>query len=168
MDSPIVSSNIQLSAASAVITEILFVASEQTNPLSNLGELPLSATQWVKDSYIKHFSPANGSLSDTGDDVSIVDSVATISQISGRTTGFVTRCLSGATYRLDYNITWSQPSSGSLRVCYMNGTTMSSYTDYTSTDIVFTVPNNITNVILAPRQSDNGTISFSINSFTKY
>lgn len=139
-------------------------ASKSVVPLDPLGSLARSFTRWIKNSYITGiasdalFNPDYGGASFSGD-------TASITQTSGYAVGFVTRCEAGKTYSISFAL--SGTASGvRLRVMYFNGTSRTSYDDMYSSG-VFTVPSsNVTDVVLVPIMSNNGTMTFSISSFT--
>ena len=132
------------------------------SPLSDLAE---SFTRWIQNSFIKGVG-GTGNFNSNYGNISILNDIATITQAGGYGVGFVTKCEALKSYSLTYSFSSSTHQAGdSVRIQFYNGSSMISYTDFTGEGSnltrAFSVPSGCTDVVIAPRQGDNGNMTFS-------
>lgn len=132
--------------------------------LSALGSLSRSFTRWVKNSYITGVA-SDGNYNANLGSVSFTGNTALVVQDGGYSCGFVTNCEVGKTYNINFTLTGNYVPR--LRVCFYNGTSLSSYIDLETGSRGFTVPSGVTDVVLVPRQNDNGYLTLNISTFTE-
>lgn len=139
--------------------------------IDKLDTLGRSTTRWVKNSY--YISVAyGGSIGTTGSWDSATANSATCTQSGGYKPALVTKCESGKTYNFNCTITGAPASEQkTLLVMFFNGTTYVNqiFLSDTSTtkNSTFTVPAGVTDVLIIPGRTENGTYTFTINNFTE-